>query len=120
MLRSLFLWLSEQRRIFDFVKSNVMARKAASRFVAGETVDSAVKAARLLNEKEITASLDLLGESVNSTEQTFVSRDEVIHILNEIARTGVDANVSVKLTQMGLDIDVELCLDNMRMMLSDA
>ena len=120
MLRSLFLWLSEQRRIFDFVKSNGMARKAASRFVAGETVDSAVEAARLLNEKEITASLDLLGESVNSTEQTFVSRDEVMHILNEIARTGVDANVSVKLTQMGLAIDVELCLQNMRMMLSHA
>ncbi len=120
MLRSLFLWLSEQRRIFDFVKSNGMARKAASRFVAGETVDGAVEAARLLNEKEITASLDLLGESVNSTEQTFVSRDEVIHILNEIGRTGVDANVSVKLTQMGLDIDVELCLQNMRMMLSHA
>ncbi len=120
MLRSLFLWLSEQRGIFNFVKSNGMARKAASRFVAGETVDSAVEAARLLNEKEITASLDLLGESVNSTEQTFASRDEVIHILDEIARTGVDANVSVKLTQMGLDIDVELCLQNMRMMLSHA
>jgi proline dehydrogenase len=95
-----------------------MARKAASRFVAGETVDSAVEAARLLNEKEITASLDLLGESVSSTEETFVSRDEVIHILDEIARTGVDANVSVKLTQMGLDIDVGLCAQNMRAILS--
>jgi len=120
MLKGLFLWLSEQRRIFNFVKRNGMARKAASRFVAGETVDSAVEAARMLNEKEITASLDLLGESVSSTEETFVARDEVIHILDEIARTGVDANVSVKLTQMGLDIDVELCVQNMRTVLSRA
>ena len=120
MLKSLFLWLSEQRGIFNFVKRNGMARKAASRFVAGETVDSAVEAALMLNEKEITASLDLLGESVSSREETFVSRDEVIHILDEIARTGVDANVSVKLTQMGLDIDVELCRQNMRTILSRA
>jgi len=120
MLKSLFLWLSEQRGIFNFVKRNGMARKAASRFVAGETVDSAVEAARMLNEREITASLDLLGESVSSTEETFVSRDEVIHILDEIARTGVNANVSVKLTQMGLDIDAELCLRNMRTILSRA
>ncbi|UCD24049.1 MAG: proline dehydrogenase family protein [Gemmatimonadota bacterium] len=120
MLRGIFLWLSEQRGIFNFVKRNGMARKAASRFVAGETVDSAIAAARLLNEKGITASLDLLGESVSSTEETFASRDEVIHILDEIARTGVQANVSVKLTQLGLDIDDELCLKNMRTILTSA
>jgi proline dehydrogenase len=120
MLRGLFLWLSDQRRIFSFVKRNGLARRIASRFVAGETVDSAIEAARLLNEKGITASLDLLGESVSSREETYAARDEVVSTLEEISRTAVDANVSVKLTQLGLDIDQDLCVQNMRAILSQA
>jgi proline dehydrogenase len=120
MLRSLFLWLSERRSVFDFVKRNGMARKTASRFVAGETIDSAVAAARSLNQVGITASLDLLGESVASKEEAHTARDEVIQTLDAIAQTGVDANVSVKLTQMGLDIDDDLCLQNMRTILTRA
>jgi proline dehydrogenase len=118
MLRSLFLWLSDQRQIFSFVKSNGFARKIASRFVAGETVDSAIEAARILNQTGITASLDLLGESVNTSEEAYVARDEVIRTLDEIARTRVDANVSVKLTQLGLDIEHDLCVQNMRTILT--
>ncbi|UCG86242.1 MAG: proline dehydrogenase family protein [Gemmatimonadota bacterium] len=120
MLRSLFLWLSEQGRIFNFVKSNGMARRIASRFVAGETIDSAIGVTRLLNEKGIAASLDLLGESVSSQEEAQAARDEVVQTLDEVARTGADANVSVKLTQLGLDIDYDLCLENMRVILSRA
>jgi len=118
MLRSLFLWLSDQRQIFSFVKRNGFARKIASRFVAGETVDSAIKAARVLNQTGITASLDLLGESVNTSEEAYVARDEVVRTLDEIARTRVDANVSVKLTQLGLDIEHDLCVQNMRVILT--
>ncbi|KPJ86702.1 MAG: proline dehydrogenase [Gemmatimonas sp. SG8_17] len=120
MLRSLFLWLSEQASIFTFVKRNRLARRIASRFVAGETVDSAIEATRLLNEKGITASLDLLGESVSSKEETYLARDEVVQTLDAVARTGVDANVSVKLTQLGLDIDYDLCLQNIRLILARA
>lgn len=118
MLRGLFLWLSDQRQIFSFVKRNGFARKIASRFVAGETVDSAIEAARTLNKKGITASLDLLGESVNSREEAYAARDEVVQTVDEIACTGVDANVSVKLTQLGLDIDQDLCIQNMRAVLT--
>ena len=120
MLRGLFLWLSEQGTIFKFVKRNRIARSIASRFVAGETVASAIEATRLLNEKGIAASLDLLGESVSSREATYVAREEVVQTLDEVARTGVDANVSVKLTQLGLDIDYDLCLRNMRTILERA
>ncbi len=120
MLRSLFLWLSEQRSIFSFVKRNGLARRAASRFVAGETIDSAIEAARNLNRNGISASLDLLGESVASRNETYASRDEVIQTLDAIARTSVDANVSVKLTQLGLDIDYALCLENARSILTRA
>jgi proline dehydrogenase len=120
MLRSLFLWLSERGSIFNFVKRNGIARRIASRFVAGETIERAIGATRLLNERGIAASLDLLGESVSTREETYAARDEVIQTLDEVARTEVDANVSVKLTQLGLDIDYALCLENMHAILSRA
>jgi proline dehydrogenase len=120
MLRSVFLWLSEQRRIFEFVKQNGFARKAASRFVAGEATETAIEAARVLNAKGITVSLDLLGESVSVPDEAYAARDEVLTTIDEIDRAGIDGNVSVKLTQMGLDIDVGLCLENMRAIMSRA
>jgi proline dehydrogenase len=120
MLRSLFLWLSQRRSIFHFLKRNALARKAASRFVAGETIETAIEAARALNDRGITASLDLLGESVGSSDEAVASRDEVVQILGAIAETAVNSNVSVKLTQLGLDIDHDLCLQNMRTILTQA
>ena len=66
MLRKSLLYLSNQPRVFRFVRNNRLAKGFASRFVAGETLDSAVPAVRALNAKGITASLDLLGESVHT------------------------------------------------------
>lgn len=120
MLRRTFLWLSERRGVFDFVKRNGMARRIASRFVAGETLASAIQASKVLNHRGIMVSLDLLGESVTSAEETRVARDEVLDTLSAIAESSVDGNVSVKLTQLGLDIDAELCAENMRTVLRRA
>ena len=120
MLRRTFLWLSEQRSVFDFVKRNRFARRIASRFVAGETVQSAVEAARVLNARGVRVSLDLLGESVSNADETRNARDEVIETLDAISESGIDGNVSVKLTQLGLDIDKALCVDNMRTILRRA
>jgi proline dehydrogenase len=117
---NLYLWLSEQRSVFDFIKSNGIARKLASRFVAGETVDSAIEAAKVLNGDGTMVSLDLLGESVSSREETGAARDEVLEILDAIFETKVDGNVSVKLTQLGLDIDRTLCIENMSQILERA
>ena len=66
MLRSSLLYLSNQPRIFRFVRNNKLAKKFASRFVAGETLDTALAAVARLNKRGITASLDLLGESVHN------------------------------------------------------
>ena len=117
MRRSALLWLSEQEEVFELVRRNGFARKFASRFVAGETLDEAIQAARGLNEKGISTSLDLLGESVTDESEAARSRDEVIEILDRIAETGVDANVSVKLTQMGLELSEETCVANMHKVL---
>ena len=71
MLRAVFLWLSEQPRIFGFVRRNRLARKLASRFVAGETIADAIATARELNATAggLSVSLDLLGESVLHAEE---------------------------------------------------
>jgi proline dehydrogenase len=120
MPSNVFLWLSERRQLFEFIKSNGLARKLASRFVAGETIESAIAAAKILNKDGTRVSLDSLGESVASREETIEARDEVIRILDAIASTGVDGNVSLKFTQLGLDIDRALCIENMSQILSHA
>jgi proline dehydrogenase len=112
MLRAGLLWLSEQPHVFRFVRGNGLARRFASRFVAGETVDTAVTALKDLNAARISASLDLLGESVGSALEARAARDTYLQILDRIQAAGADANVSVKLTQMGLDLDEALCLEN--------
>ncbi len=117
MLRSTFLYLSEQKRIFAFVRGNRLARRLASRFVAGETLDSAVAAVRELNGRGIAASLDLLGESVTQADEARASAATVVQMLERISAEKLDCNVSVKLTQMGLDLDTALCLANLKSVL---
>jgi proline dehydrogenase len=120
MLRAAFLWLSEQPRIFRFVRQNRLARKLASRFVAGETIDEAMRTLRDLNNSNLSASLDLLGESVLHADEAQRACRTYLDVLDRIRATSANANVSVKLTQMGLDIDEQLCLANMRAIIGKA
>ncbi len=120
MLRSTFLWLSERRGLFNFIRKNGLARQFASRFVAGETLDTAIAATRDLNAKGITTTLDLLGESVTSRAESEAARDAAIGILDRIREAGVRGNVSVKLTQMGLDLDAALAAANIKAILDRA
>src|SRR5438876_449708 len=121
MLRAGLLWLSEQPRVFRFIRGNGFARRFAARFVAGETVDSGVAALKDLNAAGLTASLDLLGGVVHRLAQEVEARgDTYLETLDRIKTTGADANVSAKLTQMGLDIDEVLCVENMRAIIARA
>jgi proline dehydrogenase len=120
MLRSAFLWLSEQPRVFNFLKRNRLGRGLSRRFVAGETVESAVTAARTCEARGIKTTLDLLGESVSTEDETHVARDEVLRTIDAMADEGVETNVSIKLTQLGLDIGRSICLDNLREILDRA
>ena len=120
MLRRSFLWLSNQQGVFRFVRRNSLARRFAARFVAGETIDDAITAVRALNAKRITASLDLLGESVHAAGEARATADEYVALLDRIAREKLDANVSVKLTAMGQDIAEDLCVENIGRVLERA
>ena len=112
MLRASLLYLSEQPGVFKFVSRNGLAKKFAARFVAGETLDTAVAAVRDLNARRISASLDLLGESVRTKEEAAHAADVAIEMLERIAADRLDANISVKLTQFGFDLDEGLCVEN--------
>jgi proline dehydrogenase len=114
------LWLSNRHGVFRFVRRNGLARRFASRFVAGETLDTALAAVRALNQKRISASLDLLGESVTSAHEAAATADRYVEMLDRIAADGLDANVSVKLTALGQDIGDEACLANVTRVLERA
>jgi proline dehydrogenase len=120
MLRSTLLYLSNQPRVFRFVRNNGLAKKFARRFVAGETLDDALAAVRSLNGTGITASLDLLGESVTNEREARAAESEYLRILDRIHDERLDANVSLKLTAMGLDVSEELCVSIMHDVLGRA
>lgn len=120
MFRSTLLYLSNQPRVFRFVRNNRLAKKFASRFVAGEQLDEALAAVRELNAKGITASLDLLGESVTNEREARQTGRDYLTILDKIHQQKLDANVSLKLTAMGMDISEELCVSIMHEVLDRA
>ena len=120
MLRSTLLYLSNQPKVFDFVRHNRLAKGFASRFVAGETLDDALDAVVALNAKGISASLDLLGESVRNEGEARSASREYLEILDRIDERKLDANVSVKLTAMGLDLSEDLCIAIMHEILERA
>jgi len=89
--------------------SNGVSRRVARRFVAGETLDDALAAARVLNQAGRSASLDLLGENVSDEAGARTAADGYLAMFDRIAREKLDANVSLKLTQLGLDLSEALC-----------
>jgi proline dehydrogenase len=120
MLRSALLYLSGQQQIFRFVRNNKLAKSFANRFVAGETLETALAAVSRLNAAGITASLDLLGESVHNEAEARAAGQVYVNMLDRIYERKLDANVSVKLTAMGLDISEDLCVTTMHKILQRA
>ena len=120
MLRAFLLYLSSQPQLFRLVRNNRFAKGFARRFVAGETLDDALAAVRALNASGISASLDELGESVTNEQEARATRDSYLRILDRIAEANLNANVSVKLTALGLDISEELCVTLMQDLLERA
>jgi proline dehydrogenase len=108
-MRALLLKLSESKRLAPLIMSNGVSRRVARRFVAGETLDDAIDAARTLNAAGRSASLDLLGENVSDEAGARSAADGYLAMFDRIAREKLDANVSLKLTQLGLDLSETLC-----------
>ena len=113
MLRSFLIYLSKAAWAQKLVTSWGLAWHAASRFVAGEGAEDAIRAVRELNAKGINATLDHLGEHTSTADEAERATDDILLILDEIEKAGVRANVSIKLTQIGMGLDEEICRQNL-------
>jgi proline dehydrogenase len=113
-LRHTLIALSKSSQMQKIIVGIPISRRMARRFVAGETLADAIEAIRATNGAGLLATLDYLGEHVNNQAEASVNADEYIHALQAIQQTGVDANISIKLTAMGLAVDDEFCYRNVR------
>jgi proline dehydrogenase len=109
MLRSTLLKLSESQGFARWVTSNRTTRRMSHRFVAGEELDEAIAAARVCNDQGMLVSLDYLGENVATAADAQRARDAYLEMFDRIAAENLEANVSCKLTQLGLDLSPEFC-----------
>ncbi len=120
LLRTSLLHMSDSKTLAGWFTRNPAGRHLSERFVAGETLDSAIAAVRELNAGGIRASLDHLGEAVTNPAEAMKAADSYLVILDRLRETGVNSNVSLKLTQMGLDVSQMLCLENLLRVLDKA
>lgn len=110
MLRTILIYFSKAVWARNIVTGWRFARRAAARFIAGDTLSEAVQAIRELNQRGLYATLDHLGEHVTLPEEAEISKQAYLTLLNEIDHQGLKANISLKLTQLGMNIDRESCL----------
>ena len=114
------LYLAKQEAIRGFVVSNPAARKVARRFVAGEALEEAIAVTHALNERHISVTLDHLGENVADVAEAESAARDYITILDCIQTQGAEANISIKLTALGLDVAADLCAANLDRVLGRA
>lgn len=120
MLRSLLIYLSDANWMRRLMMVWKIARRVALRFVAGERLEDAILAVRVLNERSLNATLNLLGEDTDTPKKAQKITQDIIGILDAIEESGVRSNISIKLTQIGLKLDENLCRENLIRILTHA
>jgi proline dehydrogenase len=120
MFRSFLIYLSKAAWAQNVVTSRGFAWRTASRFVAGTRIVDAIRAVRELNARGINVTLDHLGENTSKPEEASEATAQILNTLDEIAKSDVRANVSIKLTQIGLGLDEGLCAQNLERILARA
>lgn len=110
--RSALLWVSENRKLRETLPRSKFIRAAVTRFMPGEEIDDAIHAAMQLKAKSITSIFTQLGENITLESEARLVRDHYLTVLDRVPASGLDAYVSVKLTQLGLDLSEALCLAN--------
>jgi proline dehydrogenase len=113
-VRRFLLFLSRQKHLRRWMETSPLAQRLSTRFVAGETLEEALAVGRKLNQEGLTITLDHLGESVTTLAEAAEARDVYLHTLDAIHQSGIQGNVSLKLTQFGLDFSYDQCLSNVR------
>jgi proline dehydrogenase len=119
-MRSLFISLSHRQSLARLAVSSPLTRSVVTRFVAGETLEAGLAAIERLQRAGLHATVDVLGESVTSPELASAAADRYVATLAALSARGLDANVSIKLTQIGLDVDRDMCRANVSRILEAA
>ncbi|MCD6498342.1 MAG: proline dehydrogenase family protein [Deltaproteobacteria bacterium] len=119
-MRSFLLWCSRNKIFEGAVSEGGAFSRAARRFVAGETVAHAVEATRALNEAAMAANLDFLGENTTTLEDANEATDVYMQLAKTIHDERLDASISIKLTQLGMDLGDEVVLDNTMRVVEEA
>jgi len=120
VLRGFFVRLSENRRLRHFAEQSALGQRVSHRFVAGTEIADAVIATRTVNRAGMSVSIDNLGENVSNPDEARHSAGLYHQILDEIVANHLDANISLKLTHMGLDVDDRLARDLVRGLVTKA
>ena len=120
MMREFFLFLSSQKGLRRWMERSPLSKKFTRRFVAGETLGDALAVLDHLQKERISATLDHLGENVTTIEEAGASRDSYLEALARIEQYKLPSTVSIKLTQFGLDLSREVCLENVRQLAAKA
>jgi proline dehydrogenase len=120
MLRSILIYLSQASWARQIVTRWSFARKAASRFIAGEELDDAISVIRTLNSKNINATLDHLGEHTSTAGRAIQATSDIVEVIERIHQEDVRSGVSIKLTQIGMNVDENLCANNLEKILETA
>jgi len=120
MLRTFLIYLSKAAWAQRLIIGWRFAWRAASRFVAGNSIQEALAVVQNLNARGINVTLDHLGENTTTRQEACKATEDILTLLDEIQRASLQANVSVKLTQIGLALDLELCAQNLEQILTRA
>jgi len=120
MLRAIFIALSESRSLRGFAERSRFGQRTSSRFVAGMEVADAIRAAAAMNRMGAGVSIDNLGENVTNADEARASAQLYHHLLDEIAVHKLNANISLKLTHMGLDVDEKMAYEIVRGLVAKA
>jgi len=119
-MRTFFLFLSRQKHLRKWMETSRWARRLAGRFVAGDNLPDALATCQRINSEGIAVTLDHLGENVTSLEEAAASRDAYSRALAEIANLKIKGNVSLKLTQFGIDLSLAECTANVEALVRQA
>jgi proline dehydrogenase len=120
MLRATFLYLSRHAGLRRWAETSPIAKALSARFIAGSELEQALSTCSKIRGEGITATLDYLGENVRSLEEAAACRDMYLRMLDGLYAAGLEPNVSVKLTQFGLDFSTEACEHNVEALVERA
>jgi proline dehydrogenase len=120
LMRSILLAASQNRWLRENAVNYPFVRRSVSRFMPGESLDAAMEAARGLEQKKIGSIFTNLGENVKDRSEAVQVTEHYLDVLRRIPESGLNTEISVKLTQLGLDLSADFCFENLDRIIAQA